>query len=204
MPQIRVRVKRQKQILVHNDLSNAGYYFYKRIGERIKNDDREGVGLEMMACLMMIAFSIEAKANFLGWKLSPKKWDEGKPTKEKLKLVAKQLGVKIDFGKRPYLTVTSLKTFRDEIAHGKPIERSTDDEEVIERDKLDRYDPLTADWDKFLTTDFLDQAYGDVNAIWLGLLGAANLNVYETLTQGSSSFELIEHIPAAKPKTVAI
>jgi hypothetical protein len=31
MPKMRVRVQRQKQTLVHNDLSNAGYYFYKRI-----------------------------------------------------------------------------------------------------------------------------------------------------------------------------
>ncbi|WP_428428659.1 hypothetical protein [Pararhizobium sp.] len=204
MPKMKVRVQQQKQILVHNDLSNAGYYFYKRIGERLKMDDREGVGLEMMACLTMLAFSIEAKANFLGWKLSPKKWNEGKTTKEKLKSVAKQLGVAIDFGKRPYSTVTSLKAFRDEIAHGKPIERFADDVKVIESEDLDRHDPLTPDWDKFLTPEFIDQAYEDVNAIWHDLLGASDLKVYETLTQGSSTFEFIEHVAAAKLKTGAV
>lgn len=63
---MRVVLERRKVDNIHNDLSNAATYFRKRILERIERGDREGLFLEMMAELTMIAFAVEANLNFVG------------------------------------------------------------------------------------------------------------------------------------------
>ncbi|QRM39468.1 hypothetical protein F3X89_17390 [Rhizobium rhizogenes] len=116
---IKVRLQQNRYVLIHNDLANTGFYFRKRIEKRLATDDREGISLEMMACLTMMAFAIEARFNFLGAELIPD-WEEREAWKKKIKRVAKHLGIQADFGKRPFKTLGLLQEFRDTFAHGKP------------------------------------------------------------------------------------
>ncbi len=69
MGKIKVRLKAHRRIYIHNDIGNAVFYFKKRVDERVAKDDREGVGLEIIAGLTLLAFEVEAKFNFLGYKL---------------------------------------------------------------------------------------------------------------------------------------
>jgi hypothetical protein len=117
--QFEVKVTESRQIYIHNTLENAVYHLKRKIEERIQNDQREGVGLEIMACLTMIAFSFEAQVNFLGFKLD-EKWAERKPYLVKMERIARKLKVPLDQSTRPYSTIKTLKTFRDTLAHGKP------------------------------------------------------------------------------------
>ena len=76
MAKIKVRLKAQRRIYIHNYIGNAAFYFKNRVSERLAN--REGVGLEIIAGLTLLAFEVEARFNFLGAKLIPN-WEEWKP-----------------------------------------------------------------------------------------------------------------------------
>ncbi|TAU91317.1 hypothetical protein ELI41_23640 [Rhizobium leguminosarum] len=193
---IRVRVQETSRIYIHNDLSNTGYYFQQRIEKRLKEEDREGIGLEMMACLTMMAFALEARINFLGFRLI-KDWDEWLPIKRKVKLVSKHLGISADFGKRPYKTVKLLKEFRDTLAHGKPATFTDAREIITTHDELEKRGYLNADWESYVNIEFIRQAAADSDEIWRDLLKLADLNLFETLTQGDRSVQFIEHIEEA-------
>ncbi|RUU29510.1 hypothetical protein [Mesorhizobium sp. M6A.T.Ce.TU.016.01.1.1] len=193
MNKIKVRLQEHRHFFIHNDLANAAYYFKERIAERLKNDDREGVALEMMACLTMIAFAVEAKINFLGHKLISK-WDERAPYLTKVKMVTKQLGVAFDEQTRPYKTVRDLKNFRDTMAHGKPIELQNDKEIITTHEELERRGYLTADWQSQLNEQFVNDAFDDMEVIWRDLLSRSKLEIFDTLTGGGSTITFIEHV----------
>ena len=98
MDRIRARHKGTKNIYVHNDLSNAAYHFKRVIEAKIAADDRKGITFDYLACMIMLAFTLEAMINFIGQKLI-KPWDELQPTKAKLKSVLKHIGLKPDWNK---------------------------------------------------------------------------------------------------------
>jgi len=69
MEKVRARVQSTKRVYIHNDLSNAAFHFKDAIEEKIKANETTGITFEYMACALMLAFTFEAKINFLGWKL---------------------------------------------------------------------------------------------------------------------------------------
>jgi hypothetical protein len=107
MAKIKVHLKAHRRI------------FKNRVDTRIAQDDRDGVGLEIIAGLTLLAFEVEARFNFLGAKLIAD-WDERAPAILKVKKVCKRLVIAPNFSVRPYLSVAKLKDFRDTLAHGKP------------------------------------------------------------------------------------
>ena len=64
MGKIKVHLKAHRHIYIHNDIGNATFYFKNRVDERIAKDDRDGVGLEIIAGLTLLAFEVEARFNF--------------------------------------------------------------------------------------------------------------------------------------------
>jgi hypothetical protein len=193
MDKIRVHLKAQRHIYVHNDIGNAAFYFKTRVDERIAKDDRDGVGLEIVAGLTLLAFEVEAKFNFLGAKLVAN-WEERKPALVKVRKVCSHLGVTPDFLVRPYLSVAKLKDFRDTLAHGKPEEKVFDKEVVATAEELEAMGLLQADWVAFLDQNFFHEAYSDVEQIWKDLLTKSGLTVFDTLTHGTRNISFIEHV----------
>lgn len=193
MGKIRVKLDEQRHIYIHNDLSNAAFYFKQRIYERIKADDREGISLEIMACLTMIAFAVEAKINFLGYRLIPN-YPERAPYWEKVKKVTSQLGVKFDNTTRPYKTIASLKDFRDTLAHGKPLNLNASKEVVTTHEELEQRGYLTAHWEAYITPGFVEEAFDDMEEIWRDLLARSKLEIFDTLTHGGSSITFLEAV----------
>src|SRR5229473_3048469 len=86
LARIKVRKQAKKHIYVHNDLSNAAYHFNKKVNKRLANNDMEGIAFDILAELIFLAFSIEAKTNFLGTKLIGG-WNERRPFLTKFKQV---------------------------------------------------------------------------------------------------------------------
>jgi len=183
MDKFLAKAKVDKRIYVHNDLENAAFYFAKRVEERSKKDDREGIGLEMMACLIMLAFAAEAQFNFLGFKLI-KEWKEKEPALVKVHAVLKELKVDNDLKARPYKTIHELKDLRDMLAHGKPQEIQLEETVVATEEELSKKGALTHDYEQFLTEAFVAQACEDVDAIWKDLLKRADLKITDTITSG--------------------
>ncbi|MCA1366653.1 hypothetical protein I6F15_04435 [Bradyrhizobium sp. BRP14] len=187
---VKVKVKAKSQVYIHNDLANNAYYLRKKIHERLAKEDTDGISLEMTACLIMIAFALEAQINFLGWKLITD-WNERSPALEKLQQVAKLLGVDPNFETRPFSTAKRLKEFRDGIAHGKPFVITVEDELVATYDELHNLGYKQAPWEGVVTAEFLDQAYDDMETIWHDLLKRSGLEVFDTLTHHERDIEFI-------------
>lgn len=192
MEKIKVRRQAKKHIYVHNDLSNAAYHFNKIINERFANDDIEGIAFDILAELVFLAFTIEAKVNFLGSKLVGG-WKERERFWTKINLVLDRLSLEVDFDTRPYSTVKRLKELRDSLAHGKPLLLELDEETVIDAHDDESID-LRAEWQSYCIKEFANEAYGDVNEIWRQLLSASKLTLFETLSGGEQSIHFIEKV----------
>ena len=180
-----VKIRDNAHIYIHNTLENAAWYLKEKIEARIRANDRDGIGLEIMACLIMIAFSFEAKVNFLGFKAFGDQWGEGRPYLHKVKRVSRKSGVRINCDARPYLTVRELKRFRDTVAHGKPAEIRGEKNVTITREELERRNILKADWEKSLNEEYLNSCRRRHRGVVERPFGASGLKIIETTaTQG--------------------
>jgi hypothetical protein len=190
---VKVRLRAHHHIYIHNDIGNAAFYFKERVNQRAARDDREGIAHEIIAALTLLAFEIEARFNFLGYKLI-EDWDEWQAAKKKIEAICNYLGVKPDFSARPYLNVEKLRAFRNTLAHGKPEEVELDEEVVATAEELDERGFLHAEWEAYIEQDFLNEAYDDAEQVWKELLEKSGLTVFETMTSGTRSFSFIEHV----------
>ena len=186
-----VKIRKDMRIYIHNDLMNAADFLKNKIDERIKKGDRDGIALEIMACLSIMAFAFEAQMNFLGFKLI-QNWEERKPYLLKFERVAKKLGVDVNYESRPHSTVKELKEFRDTLAHGKPKEIKGESEEIITREELERRDLLKAEWQDSLTEEFLGRVHEDTESIWRQFLEKSKLSIIDTITSGERNVQVIE------------
>ena len=145
-------------------------FVYMHIGAKhmleLAEASSEGQLYTAMGALMYCAFTLEAFINHLG-ALSDADWkrrSSKKSAKDKLKALAKEVGVKVDFGKQPYSTMRNLFAFRDKIAHGR-----TTHEKVDKFIKLDgpRLPQIAGDteWLAFATIENARQAVKDVETM---------------------------------------
>ena len=188
---IRARHKGKKNIYVHNDLSNSAFHFKKQIEAKLDADDKEGLSFEYMACLAMLAFTFEAKINFIGHKVI-KNWKERQPFNDKVSEVFTHLKITPNWDVRPYSSLKSLKYFRDSIAHGKPVEIEFDEKVELPEDEIDRRIDLDSEWLEYCSHDNVFNTYDDIDSIWKNLVTAAGIEIYETITHGSSGLTFIE------------
>lgn len=140
------------------------------------------------ACLVFIAFSMEAFLNHVGH-LFVNSFDsfdsfERLKIKEKILILSRNIGFNVDFGHRPWQIVKPLFSFRNDIAHGKttpsPIEirkeiflEQTDSFQKI-GDKLRKVQILTP-WEKFCTEKNIERAMDDVRQIFKTISKAAEI-----------------------------
>jgi hypothetical protein len=199
MEQIKVRKQEHKYIYVHNDLSNSAYHFKTVIETKVAANDRNGIAFDYMACLLMLAFTFEAKINLLGAKLKADKWNERHSFKEKIKQVLANLQIVPDWTVRPFSSIDTMKKFRDSIAHGKPMEIVTDESVITTSEMADKRVNLEADWLLYCEHDGVFNSFEDVDTIWKQLLEAAKLEVFDTLTHGGSTLSVIEKIIQVQP-----
>lgn len=192
MEKIRARHQGNKNIYVHNDLINAAHHFIEQIETKLKSDDRNGINFEYMACLTMLAFTFEAKINFLGHKLIKNAWKERQSFNDKVTEVLNYLKVNPDWTIRPYSSVSMLKNFRDLIAHGKPVEIEFDEEVVARKEDIDRRIDLDGEWVRYCEHENVCNTYADIQAIWTELLPLSRLEPFEAITHGSSGLTFIE------------
>jgi hypothetical protein len=188
-----VKLIQNIQIYVHQTLENAVIHLKQKIEERVSNNDRDGIGFEIMACLVMIAFAFEAQINFSGFKVD-EKWEERKPYLFKVERVARKLNVPLDVSARPYSTITTLKDFRDKMAHGKPVIIKSEKTLVLNEQELASRNILKADWEAYLTDTFIRQSYDDTKSLWELLLSASGLNILHVFTTGESSAQILRRV----------
>lgn len=191
MTKLQVQKTAKKNIHIHNDISNTAHYLKTRIEEKEAAEDRQGIALDITACLVMLAFTFESRLNFIGEQkvadFKERRWFD-----KKVEIVLKALGLEPDFSVRPYSSIKELKNFRDTIAHGKPDTIEVDETVDFEPGKnYDDFD-LRGEWEAFLTVDFVRQCSDDIDHIWSEWIAAAEIELHQTLTYGEYSISLIE------------
>jgi hypothetical protein len=195
---IMARVQKTRKVYVHNDLSQAATYFSGIIQEKQKNKSRDAIMFDGMACALMIAFAFEANLNFMGSYLLKTgkftEWNETQSFTKKLNKVFGALGISVEREKRPLSSMQRMKSLRDTLAHGKPVEVEEDEEVVGAHEELDRGANLAADWEKDCTSDSVLEALTDLDALWKLMIVKSGINVLDTMTQGEGSITFVEHV----------
>lgn len=193
-PVIRARLEYEGRELIHNDLSSAAFHLLERIRKGIKDDQREGIGLDMMACLTMTAFAFEAYLNFVGFhKIA--EFDDTRRGKDKRKQVIKALGMNWDGNARPFSTIPELFSVRDAMAHGKPRLIKNVWEEVGTHTQLEeKLRTYRQGIDAEISFELVERAYDDVQTIWRMMLEAGEINQWDTMDGGFSGIEFLDFV----------
>lgn len=191
MTRLRVQKTAKKNIHIHNDISNTAHHLKARIEEMEATGNRQGIALDITACLVMLAFTFESRLNFIG-EQKVEDFKERRWFDKKVEIVLKALGLEPDFAVRPYSSIKELKNFRDTIAHGKPDTIEVD--ETVDFQPGTNYDDfdLRGEWEAFLTINFMRQCSDDIDQIWSEWVANAEIELHQTLTSGEYSISLIE------------
>lgn len=190
MPKTIARRKSQKAEYIHNDLANAALHIKCRIADKLIQNDMSAISLESMAYTVMLAFTFEAMLNFMGHKLMPD-WKERKGAEYKRNRIFKQLKMNPDMGRRPYSTIDELRSFRNHVAHGKPLETSIDEfVEVQDNDSHSSID-LRTTWESLCRPENVFARSNDIDQIWREMLQASGIELFDTLSGGSHTITLV-------------
>lgn len=190
---IRARREQKANIFIHNDLSNAAFYFKERVRERTERGDRDGIAFDCLAAVVTLAFMFEAHINFLGWKLL-ERWKETDSFEVKVKSVYKKLNLKWDKTREPEATIWQLKELRDFLAHGKPKMVEVDEEVIGRPEELERRMDLSAGWEKECTPEFVLSAYAACDDLWKKYIEASGIKLFDTITSGMGGLTFIERV----------
>ena len=164
------------QVYPHNDLLNVAHYHLSIINEKVAHGNNDALSLDCISCLTSLAFGVEAFINFVGSKVVPK-WKERQPFIDKLTSVYGQIGGSFDKNSDPYKTIWELKELRDDLAHGKPIEK-----EIDTTSKEDLWSEMKAPWDHRLNIDYANHSYEQVKIWQRELLDRSGISIDETIT----------------------
>ncbi len=182
------KLRIEAERFIHNDLSNCAWCFNKEVQKKFDSGETEGVYHEMLACLVFSAFSVEAKVNFVGWKVLEKGWPERANLREKINLLNVHLDCDLVWSERPLHTIRELKRFRDTVAHGKP--------EIVDETKIvnvepEIWDALKGQWEQSVNRDFVQRCIDDEKKLWNVLLEKADIELYQTITHGGHNLKAI-------------
>lgn len=173
---------------IHNDLSNCAWSFSETVKAKVAADDMQGIYHHIMAALVFSAFTLEAKVNFVGWKVLQDGWPERANLREKIMLLGKVLDLELDWGARPLQTFSKTTKLRDTLAHGKP---SVVDKVEIVDEEPEIWEVLKGQWENSVTPELVELVAEDLDAFWRKLLDAANIEIGETLTHGGHSLRQV-------------
>lgn len=164
------------RVYPHNDLFNLAHYQREVINKKVDENNEEALSLDCLSCLISLSFTVEALVNFVGLK-KVQGWRERQPYRNKITQICNAVGLHFDEGVEPYSTLWQLKELRDSIAHGQPIEMTTN---VSSREELRR--AMKCPWDQHLNPDYINHAYKSVKQFERELFKKGNILVGHTLT----------------------
>jgi hypothetical protein len=109
------------------------------------------------------------------------------PWRRKLELVAQQLGITLDWGKRPFQTLDALFKFRDSLAHGKTT--TSDASYEYRGNREDDFGALDPDWLKnFWSDEAVERVLEDATQIIELFLQKAGFEKHTLYSVGSGEF----------------
>lgn len=169
---VEAEIKRTRHVSMFDQLRSANHVLLDNA-----KSERDGYLYEYLSCLVMSAFSFEALVNDVGHRAIPA-WDdlETLTWKRKLRVLAINVDLKIDFSKRPLQTVNTLFAVRNQVAHGRPhaLGPVTKREQGTHEELRRRH--LTLKWEEQANADFAQRAVKDVDEFADQLYVAAKID----------------------------
>lgn len=193
MAKVKARVTGTRKLYIHNTLENAAFLVKNTIEQKIKEDKRDSIAFDYMNLGVLLAFDFEAKLNFMGSRYV-KPWEERQRWKCKANRVFKALSIERDWGKRPYSSLKIMKTLRDDIAHGKPLEESFNEEVTGDEQEVLKGKSLRQPWEKLATHEQIMQAYEDTEAVWKDMIVKSGIEIMDTVDQLDLNMEVLERM----------
>jgi hypothetical protein len=168
--------KQKKIVTAEKNIYTVGYL--RSVSSHALEEARAneaGSYFNLMIALVFSAFTIEAYLNHLGARIIPfwSKMERNLSPSKKLEILAIQLGLPIDFGKRPFQSVKSIFQLRDSLAHGKTEHLMEESIQIL--DDREKPELPKAEWQKQVTLDIVQRYFDDTGEIVECLHGASGL-----------------------------
>lgn len=162
---------------------------------RAGQQEPKGSAHQFRGSLVFRAFYLEAFLNWLGYILVPH-WEylERLKPREKLDLLTDLAHVTPDYGVRPWQIVKQLFDFRNDLAHGKPENLTSETVENVDDDldaKLGEH--IQTEWEKFATEQNAVKAMEDVEKIAVILYDASGVAKKQSGPIGPFAFGFHTH-----------
>jgi len=150
----------RKKVVVHSSKTVYTYVYLNIVAEeartRAKNNE-EGSFYNCMTAELFSAFCLEAYLNHLGaqkipyWESVEKKLGPA----EKLEIICHEIGLKPDFGSRPFQSFRVLFQLRNSLVHGKTEYLEQSDEQFLEDDEQPKW--LDVKWKSLISFNMANQ-----------------------------------------------
>ena len=161
MKESRLEIEHERKFKPYAELSRANRIILDNARQK-----RDGWLYECMSSILISAFRFEGLTNQIGCILIPY-WEEIEKIswKSKLKVICSVLKISFNPGERPFQTIFELFSFRDQLAHPKPIilwQKKCCKRENIENAR--RTWPKTK-WEKMCSIEFAERCSEDIRQI---------------------------------------
>lgn len=173
----RVEVTSEREVITYAEFWHTSFCLLE-----MTKEIEEGSYHLIMGSLVFTAFAFEAFLNHTGKKVYFC-WDdlEKLNPKEKLNVISEKIELEVDYGIRPWQSMTELFQFRNDIAHGK-----THNISISKIESLDKHNknssPLKyraeSRWEKYCTRTNAEKARQDVVAMVNAIYSAAKMEGY--------------------------
>jgi hypothetical protein len=157
----------RKKVSVHSRKTVYTYVYLNIVAEeaRARAKNEEGRFYNCMTAELFSAFCLEAYLNHIGaqkipyWESVEKKLG---PT-EKLEMICYEIGLKPDFGRRPFQSFRVLFQLRNSLVHGKTEYLEQSDEQFLEDEEQPKL--LDIKWKSLINLDTANQFSEDTKEI---------------------------------------
>lgn len=139
----------------------------------IAKENELGSTYKCMSALIMLAFTVEAYANYVGPAVIGEAWEAGdKPVERfsptaKIVAIGKNLGVEVDYGRVPWQRIREIFNVRNMLAHAKRMDVSPGEKIIsIPQDELGEFNfpNVASPWQRFCTVEYIEKALLDVES----------------------------------------
>jgi hypothetical protein len=161
------RIFMSRKVNVHSSKTVYTYVYLNIVAEeaRERAKDEEGSFYNCMTAELFSAFCLEAYLNHLGaqkipyWESVEKKLGPS----EKLEIICHEIGLKPDFGRKPFQSFRILFQLRNSLVHGKTEYLEQSDEQFLEDEEQPKLPDIK--WKSLINLDMANQFAKDTKEI---------------------------------------
>jgi hypothetical protein len=149
----------RRKVDVHSTKTVYTYVYLNIVAEeaRKRAKDEEGRFYNCMTAELFSAFCLEAYLNHLGAQKIPY-WESIERKlgpREKLEIICYEIGLKPDFGTRPFQSFQTLYQLRNSLVHGKTEYLEKSDEQLLEDEERPKLPEIK--WKSLINLDMANQ-----------------------------------------------